>query len=73
MNTDPKAYIFKLSLSTEWRSQWRLSGARGNLVNALRDRKIRWRLPSADEMTKLAGDGYFKRRPTRVNGGALME
>lgn len=46
MNTDPKAYISKLSLSTEWRSQWQLSGARGNLVNALRDRKIRWRLPT---------------------------
>jgi len=39
MNTDPKAYVSKLSLSTERRSQCPLSGAREHLVNALRDRK----------------------------------
>lgn len=37
MNTDPKAYISKLSLSTERRLQCPLFGVREHLENALRD------------------------------------
>jgi len=80
MNTDPKAYVSKLSLSTERRLQCLLSGARGHLVNALRDRK--GAMASAIQNDQSAGDYYisvvrltvrFKRWLTRDNGAALME
>lgn len=80
MNTDPKAYISKLSSSTERRLQCPLSGVREHLENVLRD--AGGATVSDDQNDQSAGDYYisaqrrrvgFKRRLTRDNGAALME
>jgi len=77
MNTDPKAYVSKLSLSTERRLQCPLFGAREHLVNALRDRK--GATASDDQNDQSAGDYYisalrltvrFKRRRRLTRDGA---